>query len=106
MAYLAGFVAPGGRLLVICRGREPAEDAGAMPWPLTRAELDRFAGEGLEQVRLEFPSREAASAYAERHGLVCEVSEPHRRSVTPKPYAENFLAVPEPELWPDLLLAA
>ena len=79
--------------------------------PTGRQEPDRLIGrvggaDPLEQVRLEFPSREAASAYAERYGLACEVSEPHRRSVTPKPYAENFLAVPEPELWPELLLAA
>ena len=79
--------------------------------PAGRREPDRLMGwvggaDPLEQVRLEFPSREAALAYAERYGLACEVSEPHRRSVTPKPYAENFLAVPEPELWPDLLLAA
>ena len=57
-------------------------------------------------MRLEFPSREAALAYAERYGLACELSEPHRRSVTPKPYAENFPAVPEVESWPELLLAA
>src|SRR3982750_4838211 len=43
----------------------------------------------LEQGRLEFPSRGAALAYAERYGLACKVSEPHRRSITPKPYAEN-----------------
>ena len=76
-----------------------------------RQEPDRLIGwvggaDPLEQVRLEFPSRGAALAYAERYGLACEVSEPHRRSITPKPYAENFLAVPEPELWPELLRAA
>jgi hypothetical protein len=79
--------------------------------PTGRREPDRLIGwvggaDPLEQVRLEFPSRGAALAYAERYGLACEVSEPHRRSITPKPYAENFLAVPEPELWPELLLAA
>src|SRR3954447_24863904 len=79
--------------------------------PTGRREPDRLIGwvggaDPLEQVRLEFPSREAALAYAERYGLACEVSEPHRRSVTPKPYVENFLAVPTPELWPELLLAA
>src|SRR4051794_9297107 len=79
--------------------------------PTGRREPDRLIGWGggadpFEQVRLEFPSRGAALAYAERYGLACEVSEPHRRSITPKPYAENSLAVPEPELWPELLLAA
>jgi 2-polyprenyl-3-methyl-5-hydroxy-6-metoxy-1,4-benzoquinol methylase len=36
---IAETVAPGGTLLVIARGREPAEDEGAMPWPLTPEEL-------------------------------------------------------------------
>jgi hypothetical protein len=34
------------------------------------------------------------------------VSEPHRRCVAPKPYAENFLSQPEPDAWLELLLAA
>jgi hypothetical protein len=45
-------------------------------------------------------------AYAKQYGLACEVSEPHRRSVTPKPYAENFPAVLKAAVWPELLLAA
>lgn len=44
---LATAVASGGRLLVICRGREAHEPTGDMPWPLTRAELDRFTTHGL-----------------------------------------------------------
>ena len=39
-AALASLVAPGGTLLVIARAREPHEGEGAMPWPLTRAELE------------------------------------------------------------------
>jgi 2-polyprenyl-3-methyl-5-hydroxy-6-metoxy-1,4-benzoquinol methylase len=39
MRQLAGFVAPAGMLLVICRGREPSEPPGPLPWPLTREEL-------------------------------------------------------------------
>jgi hypothetical protein len=31
--------APGGTLLAIARGRDEGEDRGAMPWPLTPAEL-------------------------------------------------------------------
>jgi hypothetical protein len=45
--------APGGLLLVIARGREPAEPEGKMPWPLTRAELDEFTRFGLEQRSFE-----------------------------------------------------
>ena len=50
---IARFVAPGGTLLVIARGREPDDDPGSMPWPLTRAELELFAGGGLTLVRFE-----------------------------------------------------
>jgi SAM-dependent methyltransferase len=53
MDRLAELVAPGGTLLVICRGREPDDDPGAMPWPLTRAELARFVDRGLREIRFE-----------------------------------------------------
>lgn len=53
-ASVARAVAPGGTLLVIATAR----DAGGAvpdgpPWPLTRAEIEAFAGEGLEPVRIE-----------------------------------------------------
>ena len=47
------FVGRGGMLLVICRGREPNEPAGKMPWPLVRSELDEFKVLGLRQVSFE-----------------------------------------------------
>lgn len=50
---LARCVAPGGALLVICRGREQHEDRGTMPWPLTRVELAIFAQLGLREVAFE-----------------------------------------------------
>lgn len=54
MAALAACVAPGGTLLAVCRGREPAEPEGAMPWPLTPDELrDGFAAAGLVLARFE-----------------------------------------------------
>ena len=53
MAKIAGFVAPGGTLLVICRGREADESEGNMPWPLTRAELRDFQQYGLTEIRFE-----------------------------------------------------
>lgn len=46
-------VAEGGALLVICRGREPAEPEGAMPWPLTPAEVRGLAVNGLVLERLD-----------------------------------------------------
>lgn len=48
------------------------------------------SGDTRQQLRLHFPSREAAAAYCERHGLayqVSEPSEPARRTVS---YSENF----------------
>jgi hypothetical protein len=47
------FVGTGGTLLVICRGREPDEATGKMPWPLVRSELDDFKTCGLNQVSFE-----------------------------------------------------
>jgi SAM-dependent methyltransferase len=46
-------VAPGGILLVIARGREPDDPPGAMPWPLTRTEIEAIAGDGLVLERIE-----------------------------------------------------
>ena len=50
---LARCVASGGTLLVICRGREPHEARGTMPWPLTRTELGVFPRLGLREVAFE-----------------------------------------------------
>lgn len=53
MARIAACVAAGGTLLVVARGRDEAEDPGAMPWPLTRAALAGFAALGLAEVAFE-----------------------------------------------------
>ena len=50
---IARFVAPGGRLLVISRGRDAAEDPGPLPWPLTCDEIVGFAACGLDPVSFE-----------------------------------------------------
>jgi SAM-dependent methyltransferase len=50
---ISDFVAPGGTLLVIARGRKPEEPTGEMPWPLVREELDRFKAYGLQEVNFE-----------------------------------------------------
>jgi hypothetical protein len=42
------------------------------------------------QLRLNFDSREAAVAFAERHGLKYRIKEPKSRRIRPKSYAENF----------------
>jgi SAM-dependent methyltransferase len=50
---IAGFLCPGGRLLLIARGRESSDPEGQMPWPLTRAELSAFTAAGLEELSFE-----------------------------------------------------
>ena len=42
------------------------------------------------QVRLRFPTREAAVAYAEANGIAYEVERPAERVIRPKAYADNF----------------
>ncbi|HEU5434154.1 MAG TPA: class I SAM-dependent methyltransferase, partial [Thermomicrobiales bacterium] len=62
MAQIARFVAPGGTLLLIARGRDPDDDPGAMPWPLTRPELDLLGRHGLTEIRFEdYPDPEEPS---------------------------------------------
>lgn len=51
--FIASFVAPGGTLLVIARGRQPHEPEGKMPWPLTKDELSIFNTGGLKELSLE-----------------------------------------------------
>lgn len=42
------------------------------------------------ELRLSFPSKDAAIAYAIKHKLEYEVFEPHKRSTLKKSYADNF----------------
>jgi hypothetical protein len=44
-----------------------------------------------QQIRIDFPTKEAAIAFATREGLEYRVYDPHRRIVRPKSYAENFI---------------
>lgn len=44
----------------------------------------------LTQVRLSFPTREAAIEYAQKHGLEFHFKIPQKRLVKPKSYADNF----------------
>ena len=51
---IAEFVAPGGHLFVIARGRGEGEpEAPGPPWPLTREEMDGFRRAGLEEELFE-----------------------------------------------------
>ncbi len=48
------------------------------------------SGDTRGQVRLRFTSKEAAIAYAERHGLDYQVQAPKRRRIRPKNYSDNY----------------
>jgi SAM-dependent methyltransferase len=50
---IAEFVAPGGRLVVICLGRDPDEPEGDVPHPLAPAEVRAFADAGLRERAFE-----------------------------------------------------
>jgi hypothetical protein len=50
-------VAPGGTLLAIAAAHGEAAEAGSgPPWPLTRAEIDTFATDGLTSASVELIS--------------------------------------------------
>ena len=50
---IAAFVAPGGTLVVVTRGREDDEEPVELPWALSRPDLARFEKNGLKQVGFE-----------------------------------------------------
>ncbi|MGO4258236.1 DHA2 family efflux MFS transporter permease subunit [Marmoricola sp. RAF53] len=50
---IAALVAPGGTLLVLAIAREDGSEVSGPPWPLTRAEVEVFAGGELVLRRLE-----------------------------------------------------
>lgn len=50
---LASFVAPGGKLLVIARARDEGQLPARPPWPLTQAQIEALAVDGLRLVSLE-----------------------------------------------------
>lgn len=52
-ATISKFLAPGGTLLIVSRGRDPSESEGEMPWPLTREEINLFADSGLKLAGFE-----------------------------------------------------
>ncbi len=50
---IASFVKPGGKLLVIARARDEAQDFAGPPWPLARRDIEAFGDYGLEIATLE-----------------------------------------------------
>ncbi len=53
MKNIAQFLAPGGILLVVARGRDGHEPAMGPPWPLTHAELGTLEASGLVEESFE-----------------------------------------------------
>ena len=51
--YVASFVAPGGSVVVVSRGRGDDEELEQLPWPLSRRDLARFLEGGLTEVRFD-----------------------------------------------------
>lgn len=49
MGAIAAFVAPGGRLVVVTRGRGDDEEVDELPWPISRRELTWFHDAGLKE---------------------------------------------------------
>jgi SAM-dependent methyltransferase len=51
--HVGRFVAPGGMLVVLAVARDGDEPVDGPPWPLSRADIESFAVEGLEVVSVE-----------------------------------------------------
>ncbi len=92
------------RMVRIYRQPKPATQSAhgtAKLWvlefePKRRREIDPLMGWEAssypdEQVRLTFPSREAAVAYAERNGFLFEVEPEAEVVYRPKAYGENYI---------------
>lgn len=63
IANIAGFVKPGGRLLVMCLGREPQQPRSGIPWPLSRDELALFGQHGLTETAFDDMFAEGARRF-------------------------------------------
>lgn len=77
-------------------GRANTQEWVLLFTPAVRPRLDPLTGwigsaDTTRQLRLVFPTREAAVAYAQTQGIAYELEEPVRtRPIKPKVYADNF----------------
>jgi SAM-dependent methyltransferase len=55
IAAVRSLAAPGGTVLVISSQQGVRAEESTGPWPLSRADVDSFAGDGFDLVRLEQP---------------------------------------------------
>ena len=80
-----------GRKAAVTRGNvwvlEYPRSGAVRPEPLMGWQSSADTG---RQVRVRFPDRDSAIAYAEARGIDYHVSEPKQRRVKPKAYADNF----------------
>ena len=53
VSHISRFVADRGTLLILGHGREEGEEVDGPPWPLTRADVESYAGHGLTPVNIE-----------------------------------------------------
>jgi SAM-dependent methyltransferase len=68
---IAAFVAPGGRLVVVTRGRGDDEQPEQLPWPLSRKDLSGFEENGLKQTSFtEMPDQEDGYRFVVEYELV------------------------------------
>ncbi len=73
---------------------EYESDAALRPEPLMGWTA---SGDTLNQVRIRFPTRDEAIAFAERNGFDYAVEEPAPYRVRPRSYADNFRYSPPPK---------
>jgi len=88
------------RIFRPARSAMQAGRAGTRDWiaefaPVERTRLDPLmgwagSGDTLPQVRLRFPTKEAAIAWATAQGHVVEIEEPQVAAPKPKSYIDNF----------------
>ncbi len=53
LLMIGELVRPGGLLILISRGRSEGESAGALPWPLTRSEIEIISTWGFQELFFE-----------------------------------------------------
>ncbi len=53
VSHISRFVADRGTLLILGHGREEGEEVDGPPWPLTRADVESYAGHGLTPINIE-----------------------------------------------------
>ncbi len=49
----------------------------------------------LSQIKLNFPSRAEAIAFAQKHGWAYSLMPEHRRRIKPRSYSDNFKYIPD-----------